>query len=236
MNESTTYSFRPERVAFALVAVLVALIVIHLIAMQANFNSDLGLKEKYGFHYWQIAFFDLDEEESFGTWFNSMLLLAAAVLLFHRARTLRVEGDTRHKWWLILAIGFCVLSTDEIAGMHEWANSMMEETPWTVIGFLIFALVALIYIPFLWQLRWRTGLLFLLAGAIYGGGAVGVEHFTGSDVNSLSYNMWTALEEGMEMLGVIILIYTILDHMRGNPEQVVQVEVGIGLPKKDGAK
>jgi hypothetical protein len=50
------------------VAVLAVLIVVHVLAMQANFNPDLGLKEKYGFHYWQIAFFDLDEEESFGTW------------------------------------------------------------------------------------------------------------------------------------------------------------------------
>ena len=39
------------------------------------------------------------------------------------------------------------------------------------------------------------------------GGAVGVEHFTDSDLNSLHYNMWTALEEGMEMTGVIVFMY-----------------------------
>ena len=73
----------------------------------------------------------------------------------------------------------------------------------------------------------RTGLLFLVVGAIYGGGAVGVEHFTDSDVNSLHYNMWTALEEGMEMMGVILLICAVLDHMRGTPERAVRIEVGL---------
>ena len=86
-----------------------------------------------------------------------------------QARILRAQGAAWQRWWLILGIGFCVLSMDEIAGMHEWVNSMLGDTPWTVIGAPIFALVGLAYIPFLWHHRWRTGVLFLLAGAIYGG-------------------------------------------------------------------
>ncbi|MGB5734474.1 MAG: hypothetical protein WBM40_08530 [Thiohalocapsa sp.] len=69
--------------------------------------------------------------------------------------------------------------------------------------------------PFLWRYRWRTSLLFLAAGAIYGGGAVGVEHWTGDDVRSLSYNMWTTVEEAMEMFGVILFIYALLDRLGG---------------------
>ena len=57
-----------------------------------------------------------------------------------------------------------------------------------------------------------------------------VEHLTDSDVNSLHYNMWTALEEGMEMLGVIVFIYAILDHIRDTPNRVVQVSVGLEDP------
>ena len=56
---------------------------------------------------------------------------------------------------------------------------------------------------------------------------MGAENFTDADVNSLHYNMWTALEEGMEMTGVIILIYAVLDHMRGTPDRAVRVEVGL---------
>lgn len=227
MKLLTTYSLRAERVAFTLVTVMLVLIVVHVLAMQANFNAALGLKEKFGFHYWQLAFFDLDEEESFGTWFSSGLLLIAALLFMQQARNLRAQGEAWHKWWLILGIGFCVLSIEEIVGIHEWTNSMMGDTPWTVIGFQIFSLAALVYLPFLWHYRWRTGLLLLLAGCIYAGGALGVEHFTDSEVNSLHYNMWTALEEGLEMLGVIVLIYTLLDHLRGAPDQTYQVKVGV---------
>jgi hypothetical protein len=227
MKLLTTYSLRAERIALTLLTVMVVLIIVHVLAMQANFNAALGLKEKFGFHYWQLAFFDLDEEESFGTWFSAGLLLLAALLLVQQARVLRAQDDAWHKWWLILGVGFCVLSMDEVVGMHEWTNSMMRDTPWTVIGFQIFGLAALAYLPFLWHYRWRTGLLFLLAGGIYGGGALGVEHFTDSEVNSLHYNMWTTLEEGMEMLGVIVFIYASLDHARGSVDQVIRIEVGI---------
>jgi hypothetical protein len=67
--------------------------------------------------------------------------------------------------------------------MHEFMNSMMEDTPWTAVGFPVLVLVGMAYLPFLWHQRMRTGLLFLVAGAIDGGGAVGVEHFTDSDLN-----------------------------------------------------
>ena len=227
MKLLAAYSLRAERVASTLAAILAVLVVVHLLAMQAYFNPALGLRERFGLQFWQLALFDLDTEESFGTWFNSGILMMAAALLVHQARVLRAHGGSWRRWWLVLGIGFCVMSVDEIAGMHEWVNTIMEDTPWTAIGFLIFVLVALAYLPFLWHHRWRTAVLFCLAGAIYGGGAVGVEHFTDSEVNSLHYNMWTALEEGMEMLGVILLIYGVLDHMRGTADRAVLVEVGL---------
>ena len=43
--------------------------------------KSLGWKDALGFEYWQIAIFDLDEEESFGTWFSAAILLFAALLL-----------------------------------------------------------------------------------------------------------------------------------------------------------
>ena len=82
-------------------------------------------------------------EMTAGTWFNSGILMVAAALLVHQARVLRPQKGAWHAWWLVPGIGFCVLSVDEIAGMHEFANTMMEDTPWTLIGFPILVLVAL---------------------------------------------------------------------------------------------
>jgi len=128
MKPLAAYALRAERVAFTLGVALAVLVVVHVLAMQANFNPALGLKERFGFHYWQLSFFDLDEEESFGTWFSSGILLMAAVLLLHQAKTLRAQRGAWQAWWFVLGVGFCAMSVDEIAGMHEFMNSMMEDT------------------------------------------------------------------------------------------------------------
>ena len=233
MNSGTRYSLTPERAALTLGAVAAALVLVHVAAMQAYFNPALGLDERFGLSYWQLAVFDLDEEESFGTWFSSGILFVAGVLLLNqagalcpdRSSELRSAESSEHRWWFVLGLAFVFLSVDEVVGMHELMNTLMEENPWTVVGFPVLVLVGLSYLPFLWRYRGRTAVLFVVAGVIYGGGAVGVEHYTDADVNSLHYNMWTALEEGMEMYGVIVLIYAILDFMRQNPVPRVTLAV-----------
>jgi hypothetical protein len=227
MKPLATYSIRAERVALTLGVIMAILVSFHVIAMQANFNPALGLKERFGIHYWHVSIFDLDAEESFGTWFSSGMLFMASVFLFHQSRVLRAQKREWHRWWLGLAVGFLVLSVDEVVGLHELLNTFMDETSWTVIGFPILVVVGLSFLPFLWAHRWRTALLFVLAGAIYGGGAVGVEHYSSAEVNSLHYNMLTTLEEGMEMFGVILFLYAVLDHIRGTPDRVLRVEVGL---------
>lgn len=226
----TTYSIRADKVVFTLGVITTVLIVLHVLAMQAYFNGAIGLEERFGLRYWHVSTLDLDAEESFGTWFSSGMLLMASVFMFHHCRVLRAQGTEWHRWWLALAIGFLVLSIDEVVALHELLNTFLEDTSWTVIGFPILVVVGLSFLPFLWALRWRTGLLFVLAGAIYGGGAVGVEHYSGAEVNSLHYNMLTTLEEGMEMFGVILFIYALLDHMRGPSHNSVQVEAGLRGP------
>ena len=230
MKTPTIYRLRPGRVALHLGLIAGVLAVVHIVAMQIIFNDKLGLADRWGLEYWHLSIFDLDEEASFGTWFTVVILLIAGRLLLARARVLRAEADPWHLWWLILGIGFHILSLDEVVGMHELLNTIMEDTPWTVVGFWILGIVGLSYLPFLWQYRWRAAGLFLLAGAIYAGGAVGVEHFTGADVNSLHYNMWTTLEEGMEMAGAIVFIYALLDYMPGERNDTLQLELSAAEP------
>ena len=61
----------------------------------------------------------------------------------------------------------------------------------------------------------------MLAGALFLGGAMGVEFWTESYaeaklLKTLEYNLTTALEEGMEMLGIIIFITGVLGYLRGS--------------------
>jgi len=161
---------------------------------------------------------DLDKEEGFGTWFSAAILLFTGQLLLLHAAAVRKSSDRWFPWWLVLGLGFVFLSVDEVAGMHEYLNTFLDETSdisgWTDVALGGMALVGLAFLPFLWALRRRTAALFVIAGCISPGGAVGVERWTGDDVDSLGYNMWTTLEEGMEMGGVIAMIYAVLDHMR----------------------
>ena len=212
---------RAEHAARVLVAITIALVVAHVIAMQIIFNEALELKQGLGLEYWHLAIFDLDEEESFGTWFSAVMLLAASILLFSQAKRMRSRGDAWYRWWQILGGLFCLLSVDEVVGLHEWLNTIFANTPWTVFGLGVLIVVGLAYLPFLWHYRWRTAAWFLAAGVTFGAGAVGVEHFSGEDLNSLRYNMLTGLEEALEMLGASVFIYAVLDFIRSDSGECV---------------
>jgi hypothetical protein len=215
MNKPLAINLDAKRTTIILTAIMSVLVAIHVLAMQANFNESLGLKKALDFEYWQVAIFDLDEEESFGTWFSTAILLFASVLLFFVADYLRSAADSMYRWWTILGLGFGLMSIDEVVGLHELFNTLYEDVPWTTAGFFLFVLAGFCFLPFLWHYRWRTSGLFMVAGVIFASGAIGIERYSGTDINSLGYNMLTGLEEGLEMSGVIIVIYTLLDFIRG---------------------
>ena len=165
MKIPVRYRLPPARVALGLSLITALLAIAHIFAMQIIFNDDLGLADRWGLEYWHLSIFDLDQEASFGTWFSVIILLIAGRLLLAQARVLRAEADPWYLWWFILAIGFHYLSMDEVVGAHELLNTVMEETPWTIVAFWIVGIVGLSYLPFLWRYRWRVGGLFLLGGA-----------------------------------------------------------------------
>jgi hypothetical protein len=170
-----------------------------------------------------FSFFDLDEEESIGTWYSALILFAAGRLALLQARYARSGSQGWYSWWLLMAIGFHLLSLDEVAGFHEFVNTMVEDTHWTTYGAIIALVVATAYLPFLWALPARTRWLFIISGCIYIGGAVGVEWATiwyeeNDQLNTLAYNLWNAVEESMEMTGVILFIYALLGHIAANPK------------------
>ena len=230
-----TIDLDAKRTTIFLTLVMLVLVVVHVIAMQANFNDSLGWKDASGIEYWQIAVFDLDEEESFGTWFSATILLFTSVLMIAVASCLRTAADSMYRWWMILGIGFGLMSIDEVVGLHELMATISESTTWTTVGVFVFLLAGLGFAPFLWHYRWRTSGLFLLAGTIYATGAIVVERYSGTDLNSLGYNMLTGLEEGLEMFGVILAIYTVLDFKRGI-DTGSAISVTSGDPETKGAE
>ena len=160
--------------------------------------------------------FDVDEENNLPTWFSEFLLLTTAVLLWLCADKKRRDKDPSVDHWYTLTIGFLLLAMDEIAGFHETINSLIDPT-WAIGGGLLALGIGIGFIPFLRRLPKRTAILFVVAGAIYVGGAVGVEIIGEPlDSDTMTYNLLTVLEEGMEMFGVIFFMYVLLGYMRGS--------------------
>ncbi len=172
-----------------------------------------------------ISFFDLDEEESLGTWFSTLILFLAGILSLFQARYAGKPRQRMHVFWWLLGIGFCLLSLDEIAGFHEFVNTVSSDTHWTTYGVMLVFVTGFVLLPFLRSLPTRTQLQFLIAGAVYVGGAIGVEWATiwyeeNDQLDTLAYNLWNALEEFMEMTGVILYIYAVLTHITDNRQGV----------------
>lgn len=195
-----------------------ALAVTHAIVMVLWFTDVLPVDR-----WLYIAIFDLDEEESIGTWFSTLLLFVAGLLTILTGRLAAPDGGRWARSWSLLGAGFILLSIDEVAGFHETVNTLVKSVHWTAFGAAVVGLSALIFVPFLRSLPARTRRLFLIAGAVYVGGAVGVEaatlyHEQNDLLNTLGYNLWTAVEEFMEMAGVILFVRALLSH--------IEVELG----------
>ncbi len=217
-NTSEIQLITANRVGIFLLVIALSLTLAHIVAMLVWYRDLIDTSEWLYFE-----FFDLDEEESLGTWYSTLILFAAGQLTLLQSRFIRRGSQAWYRWWLMLGIGFHILSLDELIGFHEFVNTMVQDTHWTTFGLAITLLVAAAYLPFLWALPARTRRLFVVAGIIYIGGAVGVEWATiyyeeNDQLNTLAYNLWNALEESMEMTGVILFIYTLLGHVAANPK------------------
>ncbi len=202
--------FSAERIASRLPVIVLLLCVMHLVVMLLHYQvTEID---------WLIrGMFDLDEEQGFGTWFSSIILLLAALILLQHAQNLKLDQQAMVVAWRTLGLGFCLLSIDEVVGMHESLNTAIDIS-WAIPGGVIAVLIGIIYIPFLLHLPRNTMWLFILSGALYIGGAVGIELWTEPYaeedlLDTLAYNLTTLVEEGLEMSGVVIFIRALLQHV-----------------------
>ena len=173
--------------------------------------------------------FDVDEENNISTWFSGFLLGVTAFWVWVVADAKRGSADRWWVHWKLLAGGFLLLSLDEIAGLHETVNTVIDVT-WAIPGGILALLIGLLFVPFLWSLPTGTRNAFIVAGCIYVGGAVGVEIIGDPmDEDSMTYNLTTVVEEGMEMGSVILFLAALLRYMarpQGNSREI-SVTVGV---------
>jgi len=85
---------------------------------------------------------------------------------------------------------------------------------------LLFILFSFVYFfKFLPQLPKKFARLFVIAGAIYVIGAIGVEmvgaeNYSSSNFSEIRYAIYYSIEEFLEMLGIAIFIYSLLLYIK----------------------
>ena len=131
--------------------------------------------------------------------------------------------------WKLLAMGFFLLSLDEVAGLHESFNTVTDVT-WAIPGGILALVVGLMFFPFMWSLLSGTRNAFFLAGCTYVGGAIGVE-IVGApmDADTMLYNLTTVAEKGMEMAGVILFLAAMLQYMARPQNNSLEIGVAVHL-------
>ena len=171
--------------------------------------------------------FDLNEESNIPTFYSAFNLAICSILLaVITCKKQRINSRyTNH--WKFLSAFFLLLSVDEIAMIHELLSVLRR--PLNASGFLYFTWVipaglfvlifTVTFSSFLKSLPKKIRNLFILAGIFYVGGAIGIEmisayHAELHGENNLIYKVITTVEESLEMMGVLVFIYSLLFYLQ----------------------
>lgn len=169
----------------------------------------------------------LGHEPSAANWYSSLALLASAVLALVIALHANRSGARYRVHWFALSVLLAVLALDEAVMIHEMADRTLQEWlnsdgilyfAWVIPGAAFTLLVGLGFIGFLRNLEAYTRRLVLASGAIFLAGALGVEMVEGVLVSthgmeSVLFTLAISVEEALEMLGIVLLIYALLDYI-----------------------
>lgn len=168
--------------------------------------------------------FLLDQEANLPTLFAFGLLVFNSILLaLIGARALLAQQRFRFHWALLAAL-FFLLAFDEAASLHERLNEPVRAALGTSGGFYfawvipvggIAALLAFSYLQFLHALPAPLGRLFVLSGALFVAGALGVEmlgaaYYEANGKLTMTYQIIATAEETLEMLGLAVFAYTLM--------------------------
>ncbi len=165
--------------------------------------------------------FDPRFEGTVHAWLGSLMLGGSAALLWLIAR---VPGRPMRRQWLGLTLGFLFLSADEALQLHEKLYQLakaaigaeLHSHLWTVPALVASAIVGLMYLPFLKHLPARTRRDFLVAAALFLGGAIGMEAVSGlyaaSQGEGPVYFALCVTEETMELSGAAFFVVALVDY------------------------
>jgi hypothetical protein len=223
-------------------------ILLFTVASLAGQYWRLGLHHHSGA--WIIRQFSLDDELNLPTAYQAITLGCAALLLWiiaYRERQLQHRGVAQ---WAILGCIFLLLACDEAFRIHERTGQFRDALPmglgrrfrtgWIMFALFFVTVVGLSYLRFLFRLPRNIAYLFIVAGAIYVTGAMGMEIIVDPWVEAhgrlnMTYQLLATLEEVMEMTGVGIFLYALTSFLAPFSSRLLRIERDSATQKAEAA-
>ncbi|WP_289644635.1 hypothetical protein [Maribacter aestuarii] len=210
----------PKKILGLLLVFILLLQITNIVGLLFYFNdNNIG---------WLFNLFNIRTEGNIPAYYSSMTILIASFLLGFIS-LFRNKNGLSYSLWQILAVIFFYLSIDEAVQLHERVGVIVDNNlnlegylswGWVIPYGILFVLFSLVYyFKFLPQLPKKIAWLFILSGAIFVLGAIGVEMIAANNYNSDNFSeivnaICYSIEEFLEMLGIALFIYSLLLYIK----------------------
>jgi len=236
MARQSLIVIRSKKTALRLFYIAVVLFISNLAGIYLQ--KVLGYSDRFTNRFFYL--FDAADENNVPAVFTTLILFVSSVLLFliYRMRDRQVQQIK--KYWLLLSLIFLFLSTDELVSIHEQFNGIAKLLPGDIPGYSRFAWVLLYgflvllgriaFTRFLFKVPVKSRKLFILSGCTYVIAAVIFEFPEGymAEVYGVDYKYFLlcSLEEFLEMAGIILFIYALLDYISSLKPSMQAMQMG----------
>lgn len=221
-NLCITLSLSPWKVTRVLTFVVLSLVLLSLLSQCATyFLPDFPGRDTFDLE------LNVDKEGNIPSLYSGLSLLFCSALLFIIFRVSQQQRRSYLTHWKVLSFIFAYLALDEWMSWHERLIEPVRDGlglsgflyfAWVVPAFFLLILFFLSYARFWLHLPQSTRRLFLVAVILFVGGAlcmelIGARYTELYGQENIGYQLWVTLEEMLEMLGIVVFIHALIQHL-----------------------
>lgn len=228
-NHRILITIRRPRVVTTLAALAAGLLFLHGLGLY--FRYGLGHPYAKGF----VPMFNLDTEGNIPTFYSSLILVMASLLIYWITRNEELAGSKYATQWRLMSLIFFFLALDEATQIHELLNMPLKNAfglqggvfffAWVIAGMAIVTFLAALYLRFMKDLPSRFRSQLLLAAAFYLTGVIAFELVGGNYASlhgqaNMPYELIATGEELFEITGLIILVNALIKYLQTHPSKI----------------
>jgi len=214
------FEINPKSVLISILIFIIFLLIANLAGVVSTYYF------KHDSVYGLVPLFNFTLENNIPTLYSSVALIMSSFLLAVIAIG-HIRQNEPYIAWFGLSIIFLFLSVDETASIHEKLIDPVRDSldlsgllyySWVIPYDIALIALVVLYTRFLLRLGKNIRILFIVSGAIFITGAIGLELLGGLQhdlhgVYNIKYQLISTCEELFEMLGVMIFIYALLSYI-----------------------